>query len=45
VLVDRDGRWESLLARRAQVADNAAQAAQTLRAELHALVAELSDDD
>jgi predicted nucleotidyltransferase len=44
VLVDRDGRWERLLARRAEVAGAAAHAAGTLRAELHALVAELSDD-
>jgi predicted nucleotidyltransferase len=44
VLVDRDGAWERLLARRTEVADEAAQAAGTLRAELHALVAELSDD-
>ena len=43
VLVDRDGAWESLLARRAEIADAAAQAAGTLRADLHALVAELSD--
>jgi predicted nucleotidyltransferase len=44
VLVDRDGTWPSLLAGRAEVATAAAQAAHALRAELHALVAELSDD-
>ncbi len=44
VLVDRDGQWGSLLARRAAVADAAARAAGTLRAELHALVADLSAD-
>jgi predicted nucleotidyltransferase len=44
VLVDRDGRWPSLLARREEVADAAAHAAHALRAELHALVAELSSD-
>lgn len=42
VLVDRDGRWPSLLARRAQVARDAARAADALRAELHALVSELA---
>lgn len=44
VLVDRDGRWPSLLARRAQTARAAARAADELRRELHALVSELSSD-
>lgn len=42
VLVDRDGRWPTLLAGRAEVARAAARAGGELRAELHALVAELS---
>jgi predicted nucleotidyltransferase len=42
VLVDRDGRWPSLTARRAQAARAAARAAGDVRDELHALVAELS---
>jgi predicted nucleotidyltransferase len=44
VLVDRDGQWPSLLARRAEVADAAVRASGTLRSELHTLVAELSRD-
>lgn len=44
VLVDRDGQWPALLSRRAEVARGAARAAVELRAELHALVAELSTD-
>jgi predicted nucleotidyltransferase len=44
VLVDRDGRWPALLAGRSQVARAAARAADTLREEMHALVAELSGD-
>jgi predicted nucleotidyltransferase len=44
VLVDRDGRWASLLASREAVADAAAEAAGALRDELHRLVAELSSD-
>lgn len=44
VLVDRDRQWPSLLARRAEVAHAAAQAADALRTELHALVSELSSD-
>jgi len=44
VLVDRDGRWPSLLAGRAEVARAAARAAGELRGELHALVAELTSD-
>jgi predicted nucleotidyltransferase len=44
VLVDRDGGWAALLARRTEVADAAARAAGTLRTELHGLVAELSDE-
>jgi predicted nucleotidyltransferase len=43
VLVDRDGRWPALLARRAPIARAAARAAAALRGELHALVSELSD--
>lgn len=42
VLVDRDGRWPALTARRAQTARAAARAADELRGELHALVSELS---
>jgi predicted nucleotidyltransferase len=45
VLVDREGRWPSLLARRAQTARAAARAAEELRDELHALVAEISAED
>jgi predicted nucleotidyltransferase len=44
VLVDRDGRWPSLLARQGEVADAAVRAAGVLRTELHALIAELSGD-
>jgi predicted nucleotidyltransferase len=42
VLVDRDGRWPALMARRAHTARAAARAADELRGELHALVSELS---
>jgi predicted nucleotidyltransferase len=42
VLIDRDGRWASLRARRAEVARAAARAAVELRRDLHALVSELA---
>jgi predicted nucleotidyltransferase len=42
VLVDRHGRWPSVMARRAQTARAASRAADELRGELHALVSELS---
>lgn len=42
VLVDRDGRWPTLLAGRARTRRAAARAAKELRRELHALIAELS---
>ncbi len=44
VLVDRDRRWLSLMARRAETSHAAASAADELRGELHALVSELADD-
>ena len=44
VLIDRDRRWPSLLAGRAQAARAAARAADELRAELHSLVSKLSSD-
>lgn len=42
VLIDRDGRWASLSARRTEVAQAAARAAVELRRDLHARVSELS---
>ena len=44
VLVDRDRRWTSLLAGRGRAARAAARAADELRDELHALIAELAQD-
>jgi predicted nucleotidyltransferase len=44
VLVDRDRRWPSLMTRRGEVARAAERARDAQRAELHALLSELSTD-
>lgn len=45
VLIDRDGRWAPLRARRAEVARAATHAASTLRRELHDLLGQLSAEN